>query len=190
MDKNFKSSQLWNNIRKGKLDAFGKLYDDYIDELFSYGLKFSSDKALVQDCIHDLFLTLYKYRYNLGDTDNVKFYLMRSLKNLIFKHLKQNNKNSEFLDVQQNSFSEKTVEDKLIEDESICEQSQKLKSALMSLTKKQRKGIFLRFTENKTYEEIADMMHISVQSSRTMIYRAIKTLRKEMLLFLAWIYIM
>ena len=63
----------------------GDLYDIYVDELFAYGMQFSSDKSQVMDAIHDLFLNLYKYRKTIAVTDNVTYYLFRSLKNNILK---------------------------------------------------------------------------------------------------------
>ena len=76
------------------------------------------------------------------------------------------------------------VEEGIIANEWEVERSQKLKLALKALSKRQRKGLKLRFTENNSYEEIAERMNVSVPSSRTIIYRAIKTLRKEMQYFI------
>ena len=77
--------QLWMEIKKGDLKALGHLYDLYINVLFSYGIKHSKDKEHVMDCIHDLFLDLYKYKEKLTCTDNVKYYLFASLKRKINK---------------------------------------------------------------------------------------------------------
>ena len=52
-----------------------------------------------------------------------------------------------------------------------------LANALESLTKKQRKGLFLRFNQDKSYEEISEIMEVSVQTARTIVYRALKALR-------------
>ena len=71
---------LWYKIKRGEIAALGELYDVYIDTLFPYGVSMSSDKVLVMDSIHDLFLDLYKYREKLADCPQVKFYLLKSLK--------------------------------------------------------------------------------------------------------------
>lgn len=172
---------LWTKLKNGDVNALGDIYDIYVDELFTYGMQFSSDKSLVMDAIHDLFLNLYKYKKNLAATDNVTFYLYRSLKNTILKT--SNNNHALFPNVQnqeQNS-SDKSVEENIIQEEMQNERAFQLAKAVNSLSKKQKKGLFLRFTEERTYEEIADIMNVSVQTSRTIIYRAIKSLRKELL---------
>jgi RNA polymerase sigma-70 factor (ECF subfamily) len=76
---------LWSKLKDGNSAAIGSLYDKYVDELFRYGIQFTADKSKVMDCIHDLFLNLFKYRKNLAHTKNIKYYLLRSLKNEILK---------------------------------------------------------------------------------------------------------
>ena len=76
---------LWKRFKEGNDDAFYCLYDQYADNLFKYGIHFSKDRAFIQDCIHDLFLELYKYRKKLSETDNIQFYLYRSLRRIIHK---------------------------------------------------------------------------------------------------------
>ncbi len=179
-----KSLKLWAKLQEGNLESLGVLYDIYIDELFLYGLQFSKDKNVVMDSIHDLFLNLYKYRKNLASTDRVDFYLMRSLKNIILKRIQIARRESAINDQENIPAFQNCVEEGIIANEWEVERSQKLKLALKALSKRQRKGLKLRFTENNSYEEIAERMNVSVPSSRTIIYRAIKTLRKEMQYFI------
>ncbi|MDO5977307.1 sigma-70 family RNA polymerase sigma factor [Flavivirga sp. MEBiC05379] len=174
---------LWKKLKAGDTKALGDLYDLFIDILFAYGIQLSSDKAYVMDCIHDLFLDLYKYRKKLAFTTNVKYYLLRSLKNKILKaekgkliylseeafHIKNDKQN----------YSE-SFENKMIEKEFLDERLVKLSNAITFLSKKQRQGLFLRFTEEREYENIAQIMNVSVETSRTIIYRAIKVLRKHL----------
>ncbi|MCB0447905.1 MAG: sigma-70 family RNA polymerase sigma factor, partial [Gelidibacter sp.] len=144
------------------------------------------DRQKVMDSIHDLFLNLYKYRKKLASTDNVKYYLLRSLKNQILKEPKSNiffiDKNI-FPDSAGSQMTTISYEDELIETEFLNERAFKLSDAMNSLTKKQKQCIFLRFNEERHYEEIAEIMNVSVQTSRTIIYRAIKVLRANLTLF-------
>lgn len=175
-----KTLVLWTKLKDGDVRAMGDLYDIYMDELFAYGMQFSSDKSHVMDAIHDLFLNLYKYRKTIAPTDNVKFYLFRSLKNNI---LKDENKNRSFIPFDQkmeDHQSENSIEDRMTEAEFENDRTYKLAKAITQLSKKQRKALFLRFTQEHSYEEVATIMNVSVATSRTIIYRAIKTLRKQL----------
>ena len=177
---------LWAKLKKGNTAAIGSLYDRYVDELFSYGIQFTVDKSEVMDRIHDLFLNLYKYRKNLVETKNVKYYLLRSLKNEILKKPKSN------IVLNSLAFNENThdkdfytsIEDDLIAEEIVDDSVFQLNKALNSLTKKQRHVLFLRFNEEKKYTEIAEILGVSVETSRTIIYRAVKKLRTSMLFFI------
>ena len=173
---------IWKKVKKGDTDALGVLYDQFVDTLFSYGMQQSNHKDHVMDCIHDLFVDLYKYRNNLAQTDNVKFYLLRSLKRKINKKYQRKIipiQEEAYLDgVEEHRNFVPSHEDDLIHAERANEKSEKLVDALSTLSKKQKKGLFLRFNQDRPYEEIAEIMNVSVATARTIIYRAIKSLRK------------
>lgn len=174
---------LWAKLKDGDMEALGSLYDLYIDELFCYGMQYAADKSEVLDHIHDVFLNLYKYRKNLANTDQVKYYLFRSLKNQIIRASKGAFMTQSFglnEEVHSNNYSN-SIEDEIIETEFNNERNYKLSKAINSLSKKQRKGLFLRFTEERDYEAVAQIMNVSVQTSRTLVYRAIKALRKSVI---------
>lgn len=175
---------LWGKLKDGDITALGNLYDQYIDLLFSYGMQLTNNKDHVMDCIHDLFIDLYKYKSKLAKTDNVKYYLFKSLKRKIYKKV-----NTELVLTKDNYLTKifskkgiysKSFEEDLIASEQVSERSIKLVEALKSLTEKQRKALFLRFTEDRPYEEISEILNVSIQTSRTTIYRAIKALRNHL----------
>lgn len=173
-------SQLWSRIKLGDVEAFHLLYDEYVDALYEFGIQYTRDKDYVKDCIHDLFLDIYKYRKKLADVDNVKYYLFKSLKRKINKKFTSkltlfstDDRKHEITSV------DSSIEESIIENEDSAEINAKLSYALTSLSQKQRKGISLKFDEKKSYEEIAGILGISIESVRTLIYRAMKKLRNE-----------
>lgn len=178
------AKRIWLNMKTGNVGALGELYDLYIENLFMYGMYQSQDRNFVMDCIHDLFLDLYKYRKNLSVTDNVKYYLYKSLKRKIFKKYKRKNDTLQvdfetYMYEQLGKTSTISHEENIIRNEKIIERNSKISKALKQLSKKQRKFLKLRFEQEKTYVEISQIMDISVESVRTAVYRAIKTMRKS-----------
>ncbi len=174
---------IWEKLIEGDKLALEELYNKYANTLFSYGMYHSKDRAYVLDCIHDLFVDLFKYRKNLSRTDNVKSYLFKSLKRKINKKYRTKNVSVsldefEFItDFNQKNHTN-SCEKSIISQENTSEINKKLGRALETLTKKQRKILFLRFDQDRSFEEIAAIMEVSVQTARTSVYRAIKTLRK------------
>jgi RNA polymerase sigma factor (sigma-70 family) len=55
---------------------------------------------------------------------------------------------------------------------------------LDKLTKRQREAIFLRFTQDLPYEEIASIMAINYRSVINLIHEAIKSIRQNWFLLL------
>ena len=176
--------EYWKELRLGNTESLGGLYDLFADDLYAYGTQFASDKSCIMDAIHDLFLDLYKYRKNLAATDNVKFYLLRSLKNKLVKK-----KQSKVISLQDHNLIESknstiSHEEEIVQKEHVEVRSQRLAYAMSKLSDVQKKGLFLRYQQENSYEEVANIMGVSVESSRTTIYRAIKSLRSELTLIL------
>lgn len=173
----------WNKIRQGDTAALGQLYDQFVDVLFAHGMRKDDNREHVMDCIHDLFLDVYKYRAKLSFTDNVEYYLIKSLNRKINRQYKR----KDFpIEIDGNKLKQslvknhtESIEEDIIREEGIAERTIKLQEALDTLTPKQKKGLYLRFDQERTYEEIADIMDISIETARTTIYRAIKALRKH-----------
>ena len=135
---------LWERFKEGDQKAFFSLYNQFYDSLYNYGVLFSSDKDLIKDCIHDLFLDLYKYREKLSETDNICFYLMRSMRRLIYK---KQAKNISVLSGKQipleNDFTVMAVENKMIASETKNENYTALEEAMKGLSERQREGLSL-----------------------------------------------
>lgn len=172
---------IWNNLKQGDERALGELYKLHIDDLFSYGICHSLDRNYVMDCIHDLFLDLFKYRKNISAMADGKYYLFKSLKRKINRKYQRKtvtvSEGFEYLITNSSKNHTKSHEEDIIKKERKKEKQKKLSTVLSTLTKKQRKGIFLRYDQEKSYQEISQIMGVSIQTARTIIYRALKTLR-------------
>ena len=137
---------LWRQFKEGDQNAFYHLYDQYADRLYKYGCHFSKDKEFIKDCIHDLFLDLYKYRKRLSATDNIQFYLFRSFRRLIHKEqLRMIPFNGEGSNNSTNDPVELSIEDFLIATESETENRKVLTEAMQTLSERQRIGLSLKF---------------------------------------------
>lgn len=171
---------LWSKIKKGDALAYHELYDRHADALFSFGMQYTNDEALVQDAIHDVFVELYRYRKTLAEEVVVKSYLIRSVQRDIFKKLKSQTKVVRLDSISENNYRTDSAEEDLISNETILIRNSNLAFALTSLTQKQRYALQLKFTEDQSYDEISSILGISLESCRTLIYRALKELRKQL----------
>lgn len=174
-----KDYYLWQSFKDGSDAAFYKLYDQYSDALYRFGIHFSKDKEFIKDCIQDLFLDLYKYRTKLSMTDNIRYYLLRSLRRKIHHEITKV-KPIEYYNIQsENETSIMTFEELMIASETEEQNMRLLRNAMKKLTDRQREGLSLKFEHNLSYPEISEILEMSVESARTSIYRALKILRKS-----------
>lgn len=186
-DKSVSEQEIWNNLKNGDVAALGELYDLFVDRLFSIGIHVVKDRNIVQDQLHELFLDLYKYHEKLSEVENVQAYLITSFKRKLYKqnnfkvtYLKQNWEEN-LREVSNELKIIKSQEEIIIQEENTKDRSNFLKRQLSNLTEHQRHILKMKFTEEKSYEEIADIMSLSVASARTLLYRTVKTLRKSAL---------
>ena len=67
--------------QQGDHKSFAQLYDMYVNQLFNFGLRLTTDRELLKDCIHDVFVKIYVKREELSEVVNFRSYLFISLKN-------------------------------------------------------------------------------------------------------------
>lgn len=148
--------------------------------LYNYGTKLTRDYTLVEDCIHDLFLDLWRRRMYLGETEHVKFYLLKSLRRKVYAERKSKDKwllqDWEHTDMIEFN-GEFSVESIIIESESAEINIKKLRQVLGGLSKRQREAIYLKFYQEMDNEQISKMMSINYQSVRNLVHTAIKALQ-------------
>jgi hypothetical protein len=74
------SLQLWQQYKLGDPEAFSRLYGEYVQVLYAQGLRMTPDAGLVKDCIHDLFVELWRNRQAVPHPNSVADYLVETLR--------------------------------------------------------------------------------------------------------------
>lgn len=171
---------LWEDFRSGSESAFSKIYNEYVQELYRYGVRFNPEAEIVKDNIQELFIKLYNNRANLNPTDNIRLYLLRSLKNRLI-NVYFDKKESVSLDDLPFEIL-KTEDAEPGEDWDEIVKRKKLKKGIDSLTPRQREAIYLRYTREMTMAEMTELLNMNYQSVRNLLHRSIEKLRKEMLI--------
>lgn len=172
--------QIWEKFKTGDKIATSHIYYSNIRVLYRYGKKFTTDDELVKDTIQELFFDLIRTRENLGKTDNIRFYLVKSFRRRILLALQKKTHSLE---------PDKSIdplplliiysyEEELINKENQSRREELIQKGLDSLSPKQREILFYRFTCDFEYDQICDIMEIQYDSARKMVYRALKSLKE------------
>ena len=172
------SNSLWMRFLSGDDAAYCRLYTEYVQMLFQYGSRFTSDGELVKDCIQDIFTTLYKNRHRLGSPPaNVKVYLFVSLKNNLVRALQKTSKYEPFEQEIHSLFMEPSVEEQFIDDESYRNRHELIEKILLILTARQKEIIYYRYIQELDFDEICTLMQLNYQSAQNLLQRSIKRIR-------------
>jgi len=176
---------LWEKMLKGDKKSLEAIYIDHVDALYDYGRKFSMDHSLVEDCIQNLFIYIWEKRDTLSQTTYIRSYLMLSLRRRIIREIK-NDKTKDLSNSVVHFFEEPGLgmEDEIIRDEIEEKRHFQLKGAIEKLSPKQREIIYLKFNQNMSNQDIADLLGINNQSVRNSVSRAINSIKKYIFLLL------
>ena len=168
----------WRRFRAGDRLAYEWLIRTHYRTLFDYGMRFSKDREFIKDNIHDFFLNLWERRSRLNETERVKFYLLKAFRHQIFKAKRRNTWVGEeaFDDVELHTGS---LEQTMIAEETITLQYTRLQELLAQLTPRQQEVLHLKFYDNLTYEEIAEVLHISRPAVYNISSAALRELRQS-----------
>jgi len=167
--------QLWQAFTSGDRSAFEQLYYCHINLLYDYGVRLGRDTQLAEDCVQDLFTHLWANHQKLPVVKTVKAYLLVSLKRRVYRKLSEQKKDIikiyETLDPGSYGFDPDT--------EGHAESISALRQAFARLSEKQKEVVYLRFYNQLTYEEIAEVMEVQVKAIYKLMARAITRLRKH-----------
>lgn len=174
-------NMVWMSFRQGDTEAFYQLYEQFADQLYNYGIRITSDNALVEDCIHDLFVELWEKRERLGTIHSFKHYSYTALRRKIFRALQKERKFSSLKEPSYDFRLEPSLshEDLMAKQEYTEEQSHKLQQALSTLSTRQKEVIFLRYFDCFSNDEIAAIMSITIESVYKLISKAISSIKKH-----------
>lgn len=175
MEENF----VIKKIKNGDSSSFKILYEKYQSKLFAYVYCKVSDKAEVEDLMQEVFVKVYK-NIELYDESKSSFYnfILTNAKQVISDYFRNNNN-------YENRIEKIYLNSNVISDEDIAiiydsiDGEYNLKSVLDKLPETQRMALNLVYIKNMSYKDAARIMKKSELSVKSLIFRAKRTLKKD-----------
>lgn len=171
---------VWMSFKNGDRRAFEIIYNYFVDVLYAYGSKMTSDKSLLEDAIQDVFIDAYVYGKSLRQPEYLEFYLFKILKHNIIRKYKENNRF--ILDEDPvTHFDFKFIIEEIEKDEFEIEKPflLLLQQEIKKLNAQKRELLFLRFHSGLTYIEIGKLLHLNPDTAKKQVQRLLKLLRKK-----------
>ena len=175
--------QLVKAYAEGKNEAFDILLKRHQEKVFNYILRVVKNEDIANDIFQETFvkaiLTIKQGRY----TENGKFpaWISRIAHNLIIDHFRQEkSENHQSADLEEidilnrKELCEATIEDVLISDQI----REDVKHLIMELPPLQREVLNMRYYQNLSFKEIAEMTGVSINTALGRMRYAILNLRR------------
>jgi len=155
---------LKSDKKSSKEAAFAEIYNRYNNMVYNYCVKFLNNRNDAYDVFQDIFLNFIQYVNREGSVNNLKHFLLKSSRNSCINYIKKHKEKVE-LDLDKIDFYSEEIEyDKL----------EKLRYAISLLEPSLKEVTILRYYEDLSYEEIANMINESLGVVRNRIYRGKK----------------
>jgi len=135
----------------------------------------------VADAVQDVFLEIWKYRTTLTPPSNVRYYLLRIMRNRLVGNPALRSDplyQADELDGIENLLSIPSMETLLLDMDTREHQVNRLRQAVSSLPARQQEALVLAYFHQLSNDEIASLMGINSQSVTNNINRAIHALRQ------------
>lgn len=160
----------------GDRKTFEVLFHKYYSLLCDYALTYLEDANAAEDIVQDVFVYLWNHCKSIAITTSLKSYLYSSVKHRalnVLKHQAIVRKHSpllvEFLgNLAKEDYSEQELE-----------QLEQVRRAFDLLPNQCRVVFMMSCLEGKTYKEIADELHISVNTVKSHILKAYRDIREN-----------
>lgn len=172
---------LWRKFTEGDTAAYESLYHKYVKELYRYVYMVVGNKSIAEDVIHDVFTDLWSSRKSLGKIRSVRLYLFSCVKRRSLKKLKKERTFTCF-DYEQGSASFEIVPsflDELTASQHKDALAKSIKKCIANLSNRQREIIYLRFYQNMSYSEIAQLLQLDQKYTYNLASKAFGILRKS-----------
>jgi RNA polymerase sigma-70 factor, ECF subfamily len=170
-------------LRRGDADAFDALLTRYQNRLYRYLLRLTADPAAAQDLFQETWLKVITRIHRYDESRPFEPWLFAVARNLAFDHLRKASPQS--LDEPSDSGEARVARlgaegpgslEQLLE----RERRSLLERRLQELPALYREALTLRFEEEMTFEEIADVLSAPVSTVKSRVQRALSALRRRM----------
>ncbi len=179
---NLRSVELMMRAKCGDQAAFCELVKIHQNAVIGTVAKILGNASEAEDIAQQVFLRLWKSAPRYEVKAKFTTFLFTIVRNLVFNETrrKQRRKEHSLEEQEQNSFTEIADQHSQLPDEEILkvELRAQVDSAINALPEKQRMAVILRRYEDMPYEQIAEVLEISVPAVKSQLFRARTALRE------------
>ena len=164
-------------IRDGNEEAFSILFKKYYEVLFQFGGRFLKDWEASENIVQEVFVRFWLDKEKIDIKSNVKAYLFTAVKNRSLTYLLHQKKQIN-IDERISLMTDNT--DSPEEAYIIKEKKNAVARAINQLPEKCRQVYIMNRYDNLSYREISEILDISLNTVKTHMKRALKSLFEKL----------
>ena len=150
------------------------IFDKYAKNLCLYALNYLETEADAEDIVQDVFISCWEKRdILLSDEKVIKTYLFNSVRNACLDKIEKKDVMRYHIDI---------IKQEIIDEETITFDEQlllEIREELAQMPDQTQKVITRIFMQDMKYQEVADDLHISINTVKTLLRNGIKHLRSH-----------
>lgn len=170
-------AQLVERLRHGDQEAFSLLFRQHYEPLCYFAVRYVRDFNTAESLVQGVFVKLWDGRNDLHIQSTLKGYLYAAVKNSCLNHIKHERLSCPLESVETRPGDADRQPDVQLESDDIAVAVQE---AINKLPPKQREILSLAKYDGLSYQEIAEMQKISVNTVKTQLKRAVQTLSQSL----------
>lgn len=166
-----------------KEEAFRELLDLYQERLYWHIRKIVLTHENADDVLQNTFIRIYRGIPGFKAKSSLMTWMHRIAYNESMRFLEKNRMSNQSNSIEDSGTLELLTEDAYFDGDEI---KKKLHATLLGLTEKQRRVFQMKYFDDLSFREIAEIMDISENTLKSSYYSAVKRIEEQMVTDLAW----
>jgi RNA polymerase sigma-70 factor (ECF subfamily) len=188
MSRSLKEQYLFLKLRATRdPEVYGKLYDIYVDQIYRFIYFKVPRKEEAEDLTGEVFLKTWEYINEMGAEviDNLRAFLYQTARNTVIDFYRSRDQKEFIVLPQEDEEEEKSkaelIDQKqdLVEKIELASDMEEVKKALQKIREDYREIIVLRFVEEMSVKETAEILGKSEGAVRVLLHRAVAALKDQ-----------
>lgn len=172
-----KDKSLFKQISAGDEKAFRAIFDLYKVDLYNIALRLTRSHIMAEEIIQELFIGLWVSREHLDKVEDPSSYIYRILLNKISRYARKEATQKNIRAASRNIQAATNVTEELVD---AHETQRMIDEVLVKLPKTQKMVYRLSRQEGLSNYEIASQLHVSTNTVKSNLYRAIWFIRARL----------
>jgi len=179
MNKSHTDKKLFSRVKKKDKDAFIEAYDLYIDDIYRFVYFKVSSSQEAEDLTSTVFLKTWNYiqHQNIDKAKSLRALIYKIARNLIIDHYRSTKKIDASIDDENAGISIVDEKQNIARQAETSSDFKIVEENLLKLKDEYREIIVMRFIDELSFTEIAQILGKSKDNVRVLVHRALGALR-------------